>query len=137
MKEVTRERVHLPEIVQFAQTRLLARIVLLLRQRNAKLLRLPFDRFEPRDMLHERDELERIAARMTPKAVKESVVRHDGERCRLFVVKGAAAPVSVTLALQWDIALHDGKDVGLRAHLLHKGLHPRVTHMFLLLFRLV
>ena len=134
VKEVTRERIHLAQIVQLPETRLLARVTVSLGLFDAELLRLPEDRLKRRDMLHERDEFERVAARMAAEAVEEAVGGYDGERRGLFVVKGAAAPVAVALALQRDIALHDGKDVGLRAHLLHKGLHPWVTHRCLLIY---
>ena len=53
VKEVTRERIDLAQIVEFAQPRLLARVALLCGQRDAELLRLPLDRLEPCDMLDE------------------------------------------------------------------------------------
>ena len=137
MKEIPRKCIDPPQIVKLAQTRFLTRIPLFGGQRDAELLRLPLNRLEPRNLLDEREELEGIAARMAAETVKEAVVWHDGERRSFFIVKGAAPPVAVALALQRNIPLHNGEDVGLRAHLLHKGLHPRVTHMFLLLFRLV
>ena len=132
VEEVARERIDPAQIVELAQARLFARIALPLGQRDAELLRLPFNRLERRDMLHERDEFKRIAARVAAEAVEEALGRHDGERCGLFVMEGTAAPVAVALALQGDIALHDGENVGLSAHLLHERLHPRVTHRSLL-----
>ena len=132
MKEVACKRIHAAQILQRPQARFLTRITLALRQGDAELLRLPHNRLERRDMLHERDKFERIAARMTAEAVEKAIGRHDGERCCFFVVERAAAPVAAALAFQRDIALHDGEDVRSGAHLLHERLHPRVTHRSLL-----
>ena len=134
VKEIPCKRIDSPQIVKLAQTHFLTRIPLLCGQRDAELLRLPLDCLEPRDLLDEREELESIATRMAAETVKEPVGRHDGERRGFFVMEGATAPVAVALALQRNISLHDGEDVGLRAHLLHKGLHPRVTHRCLLIY---
>ena len=132
VEKIPCERIRAPQIVQRPQARLLTRIAFSLRQGNTELLRLAFDRLERCDVLHERYEFKCIAARVAAEAVEEALGRHDGERCGLFVMEGTAAPVAVALALQGDIALHDGENVGLSAHLLHERLHPRVTHRFLL-----
>ena len=119
MEEIARERIHAAQIIERAQTCLFACVAFSLGDRDTQLLRLPFDRLERRDVLHERYELECVAPRVTAEAVEKSLGGHDGERRRLFAVERAAAPVTSTLAPERHIALHDGEDVGRCAHLLH------------------
>ena len=95
---------------------------------DAQLLCLHADGVEISDILDQREELERIAACMTAKAVEKAFIRHNGERWRLFMMKGAAAPITVSPPFHGDIALHDLQDVRLCVHLCHKGIHGLTVH---------